>query len=294
METFITLTENQNVTLQLIRGYRDDFDADLGWTVSGDATEGQWIRGIPHRQDLFDMWQCASDTDSPFDQGDFAYSTGLSASADVINDEVSGGTTWLSSPGMDLDSIEVAHISFDYWLCEFPPNQYLGLTVWLTNGEDTSLLAELTNPDIAGSWQRQLYIIDQWNGPKDNVRILFSARDTTPGPGEYFLKVHIDNFNLIDELVSTGDEWDHEKLFVIYPNPVDGPQIFLKQENSIEANEMMLNIFDTYGRMISSRSISIAEAVNGIKHDLSDGAYFVKWITDQGESGVEKIVVLKK
>ena len=85
-----------------------------------------------------------------------------------------------------------------------------------------------------------------------------------------------------------------KKQFLIYPNPVDGPQIFLKQENGPEGNEMLLNIFDTYGRMISARSISMTDALNGFNHDLGAGIYFIQWITDKGESGVEKIVVLKK
>src|SRR4030095_4123804 len=127
-------------------------------------------------------------------------------------DEVSQGTTLLATPSMDLDSIFLPHLDFDYWLCEFPPNQYLGFTVWMTNGEDTILIDEFRNDTIAGSWQR--YHRDlEINGPRDNIKVLFSASDTTSGTGDYRLKVHVDNFSLTEGANGLHDDWSIEKHF---------------------------------------------------------------------------------
>lgn len=294
VEAFITLNEAQNVTLQLIKGYRDDFDLNLGWTVTGDAIEGVWARGVPKEQYLFDNWLCSSDTDSPFDQGDFAYSTGISASGDVANDEVSGGTTFLTSPSMDLDSIAVAHLSFDYWLCEFPPNQYIGFTVWLTNGQDTSLLGEYTNDTTTGSWQTEFFVIDQWEGPKDDVRIIFSASDTTSGLGDYWLKVHVDNFKLVDGSLSVGDDLENGKEIAFYPNPNNTSHLYFKSNDGIQREQLILTITDVQGRWVSTKRLSMYESINGFEHSLTEGMYFIQWSTEKGETGIEKIFVVNQ
>jgi len=281
-----------NVTLTVHQGYYDDFDLDLGWSVSGEASEGQWVRGIPTGQKLFDNYQCGSPTDSPFDLGNNLYSTGLSTTDNVDIDEVSQGTAILTSPSMNLDSIFLPHLHFDYWLCEFPPNQYLGFTVWVTNGIDTTLIDEFTNDTVAGSWQ--MYLNDlQIDGPRDNVKILFSASDTTSGTGDYRLKVHVDNFSVTEGSNGLNDEWSTAKHFLIYPNPVTGSTIYLKPENGIEGNELSLRISDAQGRVISSSHISKSEAQTGINHALENGIYFLQWATEKGENGVEKILVLK-
>ncbi len=290
-QSYIIMDKHQNITLEVQPGYYDDFDLDLGWTVTGLALEGPWIRGIPTGQFLFDQWQCGSNTDSPFDIGDNVYSTGLSPSQDVINDEVSGGTTLLTSPPMDLDSIIMPHLSFDYWLCEFPPNQYLGFTVWWTNGEDTTLIQEFGNDTIAGSWQRYSagLVIE---GPRDSIQIIFSASDTVSGK-DYYLKVHVDNFRLKEGTLSTGDEWVASRHFIIYPNPVYGRQLYLKPQNGIEGEKVTIQIYDVHGRIVATHSLTRTEVENGIDHKLDDGVYFLQWKTNKGESGVEKILVMK-
>ena len=292
VQTFILVNGPQDVVLRVMPGYRDDFDTDLGWVVSGDADEGSWTRGIPSGQQLFNLWQCGSSTDSPFDRGDFAYSTGLAGAVPAENDEVSGGTTWLASPPMDLDSIQIAHINFDYWLCEFPPNQYYGFNVWLTNGIDTTLLSQLDNDTIVGSWQTVFSSVDmtQWPSPRDSIKILFSAQDTTT-QGDYILKVHIDNFYLVEGSVGTKDEIATSNKFELYPNPVVGREIFLKSANGIKGEQLTLVMFDVHGRLVSAQSVSRSEAESGIIHALEDGFYFIQWKSDADESGVEKILV---
>jgi hypothetical protein len=294
IHTTIQFDTSQDVTLVTQRGYDDDFDLDLGWTIGGNATEGRWARGVPSSQLLFDMWQCGSPTDSPYDPGENVYSTGLSSNPDVSIDEVSGGTTWLSSPVMNLDSINIPTLSFDYWLCEFPPNQYLGFTTWVSNGNDTFLIKDFRSDTTigVGTWNR-FYTPLGFFGPKDNVQILFIATDTTSGNGDYYLKVHVDNFKMTDGTLGTQEEWISTKHFLIYPNPVNGSNIYLKPENGIEGNELSLKIFDIQGRVITSYHISKITAETGLPHALDNGVYFLQWITDKGEYGVEKVMVMK-
>src|SRR5690606_9445597 len=171
-ETTVNLSSNQEITIQAMPGYRDDFDLELGWSVTGAAASGQWGRGLPNAQSLFNTWTCGSDGDSPFDTGAYAYSTGLLGGNDVTDDEVSGGATILTSPEMDFSTYLDPRIEFDYWLCEFPPNQFHGVSAHVTNGVDTMLLGELRNDTIAGSWQTQVYDNLPLTGPLDRMQFI--------------------------------------------------------------------------------------------------------------------------
>jgi choice-of-anchor B domain-containing protein len=293
-ETVITMDQPRTLTFQLIPGYRDDFDTDLGWTVTEEVSSGIWGRGIPNEAYLWETWLCGSDGDSPNDNGLFAYTTGLSTTSDVMEDEVSGGTTWLISPPMDLTEAIEPKISFDYWLCEFPPNQYMGLFVWVTNGVDTILLDNLINDTIAGSWQSKSYPdLSFIPGPLDNVRFLVSARDTTSGPDEYILKAHIDNFKLSQSGLASNDPYPSGEHFIVYPNPVSGETIYLKAKSDTNLNIRTINLFDIQGRLMSKHAINQTGGIIQIDHRLDNGIYLIQWITDDGKSSVEKVMILK-
>ncbi|HUR30838.1 MAG TPA: choice-of-anchor B family protein [Saprospiraceae bacterium] len=296
IETEISLDNPLDVILQTVRGYHDDFDLDLGWVVTGDATQGQWERGIPTRQLLFNFRECGSATDSPFDKGSFVYTTGLSSSMDVTNSSVTDGFTLLTSPGMNLDSISIAHLSFDYWICEFPPNQYGGAITYLTNGVDTLLLMEMNNDSLIPGWHSFFVDIDvsEWDGPRDNFKILVNAMDTTSGSEEFHLKVHFDNFKLDDSAVGIADENKGTYDFKFYPNPIVDNQFFLSSQSELTEEHLLIKICDVQGRIVTKYDVTKWEAESGLTHQLENGIYFIQWQSDKGETGVEKILVLRK
>ena len=292
-ETTLDLFQPENLTIQLVQGYKDDFDVDLGWTVDGTVTSGAWTRGIPSEQLLFDTYHCSANGDSPYDFGSLAYSTGTTSSLDVLDDEVSGGTTWLVSPPMDLTAAIEPKISFDYWLCEFPPNQYTGLSVWLTNGVDTFLLENLLNDTINGSWQSKYYAELPLQGPLDQVRFMVSAKDTTAGENDYILKVHLDKFKLSQSGLSTGEVLASGKYFKIYPNPVTGSTIFMTPQAKLNGEVVTVKILDVHGHLLSSQAIEAGQKQIGITHNLVNGMYYIQLFTDKGEAGVEKVTVVQ-
>jgi len=292
-ETIVVMDEPKQLTIQLIPGYKDNFDVDLGWTTTGDAISGNWERDIPAQQLLFENYTCGSAGDSPNDLGGFAFTTGLSTSDDVQDSEVSGGTTWLISPPMDLTEAIDPKISFDYWLCEFPPNQYTGLAIWLTNDVDTTLLEELRNDTIAGSWQSKSYTDLGLNGPINQVRLMISATDTTSGQSDYILKVHFDKFKLSQSGLSTNDPYPAGKYLIVYPNPSNGETIYLKQSEGFEKDVTSVHMYDIQGRLVSRQNVQPGNKVIAINHQLEDGMYFIQWMTADGASGIEKVSVLK-
>ncbi|MEO5906340.1 MAG: carboxypeptidase regulatory-like domain-containing protein, partial [Saprospiraceae bacterium] len=292
-ETEIFVNAPQNITLTVQPGYIDDFDLDLGWLVGGHVDEGEWKRGILGGQRLWDVYQCGSTTDSPFDMGKNLYSTGLAPTQNAAIDEVSGGTTVLISPSMNLINIFEPVLSFDYWLCEYPPNQYIGFKVYWTNSIDTVLIDSFSNPLHAGTWTPYTFPLNI-DGPKDNVQILFEATDTTQGTGDYYLKVHVDNFKVIEGTTGVHDDYTLNYGLLFYPNPVTTSHIDIKTVEEIEGNEILIRITDANGRMASSFKITVDALENGFNHQLADGIYFIRWESDKGETGVEKILVMKK
>ena len=291
-EATLDLFQPEVLTITLIQGYKDDFDVDLGWTISGSVTSGAWTRGIPSEQLLFENYRCSSNGDSPNDFGSLAYSTGSTSSADVLDDEVSGGTTWLVSPPMDLTAAIEPKISFDYWLCEFPPNQYTGLRVWLSNGVDTFLLEDLVNDTINGSWQSKSYADLPLQAPLDQVRFMVSATDTTLGENDYILKAHLDKFKLSQSGLSTGEVLSFGKYFKIYPNPVTGNTIYMSPQAKLDGDVVSVKILDVQGRLLSTHAIQSGQKQIGINHNLLNGLYYIQWFTDKGEVGVEKVSVI--
>jgi hypothetical protein len=76
----------------------DDFSGDTGWTVSGDASTGAWVRGIP---------QAVYDVDSELAQpgacfaGDGCFYTADNPGGQLGIDDVDGGSVVLTSPPFD-------------------------------------------------------------------------------------------------------------------------------------------------------------------------------------------------
>jgi hypothetical protein len=224
----------------------------------------------------------------------YAFTTGASASSGFVTDsEVDGGVTWLSSPPMDFTTFLDPTITFDYWLCEFPPNQFHGVHLWLTNGVDTFQLEEFHNDTIAGSWQSKLYDEIALQEPIDSMQLLISAEDTTTGIDPYIIKMHFDNFRMFDGTSGTKDEMASSASFLFYPNPLSGSRLYLKPQTELKGNVVTVQITDPQGRIIQQQSVNKIDFEKGIEVRLPEGMYFIQWKTEKDETGVEKLLVVK-
>jgi len=294
-EAQLDMHQPLNMTLETVKGYKDDFDLDLGWIISGDAINGGWVRDIPKTELLYNQFLCGSNGDSQNDSGPYAYTTGISSpSGDVFDSEVNGGVTWLTSPPMDFSTLVDPKISFDYWLCEFPPNQYDGVYVWLTNGVDTMQLDELRNDTIVGSWQSKTYDHIPLQAPIDHYQLLVSAMDTTTGSNFFVVKMHFDNFKTEEGASGTKDEISSSTSFLFYPNPLSGSRLHLKSQTELKGNVMTIQITDPEGRIVNQQAIDKSNFDKGLDVRLPEGMYFIQWKTEKNERGVEKLLILEK
>ena len=104
-----------NFTIELSKGYADDFIVDLGWNVEGDAQTGMWERDVPvgttnGNNTIFPN----PDADIDGDLGDKCYVTGNSG-VTHNDDDIDNGYTLLSSPSMDLTSMNAPVVKYTTW-----------------------------------------------------------------------------------------------------------------------------------------------------------------------------------
>lgn len=86
----------------------DDFSSDQGWTVSGDASTGYWVRGTP--QPVYDL-EGAVAQPGACSSGESCYYTAPNPSKQNGLDDVDGGSVILTSPAFDPSGFASASVS---------------------------------------------------------------------------------------------------------------------------------------------------------------------------------------
>ncbi len=155
---------------EIVTLWADDFEQDLGWTVSGDALGGMWERGVPN---------FANNGDPPhdFDGSGQCYLTGNG----VHNYDVDGGYTALQSPRFDLADLE-AHVRYAVWFT----NDYLAglddevFEVFISNNDGTTWhLLQTIGPVTSPTWGHFSFRVADVLLPTPFMRLRFVASDTS-------------------------------------------------------------------------------------------------------------------
>jgi len=169
--------ENPNLTiavLEVINAFTDDFETDLGWTVSGNATDGHWNRGIPVNYQR-------GDPAMDYDGSGRCYLTDNVAG----NSDVDGGTTTLISPAFDL-SDRNALISYGRWYSndygDDPHNDEMHIYISNDDGGNWTLV-ETVGPmaQSSGGWFEHKFLVDDFVTPTDLMRLRIDASDLNNG-----------------------------------------------------------------------------------------------------------------
>ncbi|KIG19482.1 Lysyl oxidase [Enhygromyxa salina] len=99
--TFSTVGDGLSETV-----FVDPFTEDLGWTLSGDASSGAWVRGDPN--EAFD--EGVRSQPGVCQGGTSCYFTGFNPRGLADQADVSGGATILTSPPFDLSGAATASV----------------------------------------------------------------------------------------------------------------------------------------------------------------------------------------
>jgi len=148
--------------------FADDFETDLGWTVTGDASDGQWERAFPSG---------AGDRGDPFEDADgsgFCFVT----NNDDGNSDVDGGQTILTSPLLDATGGRPVLSYFRWWSNDYGDNAGQELmTIEVSNDDGANWTTIETVADSVGDWVAKSILLDEFIAPTNEMRVRFIAAD---------------------------------------------------------------------------------------------------------------------
>ncbi|MEL6795718.1 MAG: GC-type dockerin domain-anchored protein, partial [Planctomycetota bacterium] len=151
--------------------FADNSETDAGWTVSGNASDGQWERGFPQGNGRGDP---AVDADGSGQ----AWLTDIDAG--TTNSDVDNGTTVLTSPLLDAPAGST--ISYQYWFNDIAggpaDNDAFVVAVSDDNGATFTDVRTVTVP--SGSWRSDTLVAGVDFTPSSTTRVRFSVTDDDP------------------------------------------------------------------------------------------------------------------
>ncbi len=155
--------------------FEDNFETNKGWTVSGDATDGQWSRGVP--AGLGERGDPAAD----YDGSGQCYLTDNTYG----NSDVDGGTTNLYSPVFDLSDGD-ARIEYARWYSnDWGDAPYTDtMKVYVSNNGGTSwILVEKIGPvnQASGGWYEHSFMAGDFVTLTNQMMVRFAASDLGSG-----------------------------------------------------------------------------------------------------------------
>ena len=280
---------------KLPHGYADNFNTDLGWQVSGDATSGIWERDVPFGTSYFNpdgtLVRFNPFTDSPWDMGGRCYVTGNTPLNDAFVDQVDNGTTILTSPVMALSTLyEKPILSYDIWWYTVGsanlPNDTL--RVWITNGPDTVILEEYSKDHRMQEWQAiPPFDLQAMISITDNMQLLLTVGDLAATPN--IVEAALDNFLVQDASLLSSSEKAVLVDLHVFPNPSNaGFNLNYTVANGFGKMEMVVS--NALGQRMEVVSLKEKTGQLQLGNAYPSGTYFIHFLVDGEMGGVEKVV----
>lgn len=151
--------------------FADNSETDTGWTVSGDASDGQWQRGFPQGNDRGDP---ATDADGSGQ----AWLTDIDAG--TTNSDVDNGTTILTSP--QLNTPADSAIAYQYWFNDISggPAENDAFVVEVSDNDGATYTTVRTITTTASTWRSDVLVAGVDYQPSSTTRVRFLVNDDDP------------------------------------------------------------------------------------------------------------------
>ena len=244
--SYVNINETTGTLIfNLEKGFYDDFEFDFGWSVTGNAETGSWVRGKPNLTS-----NTVIGVDADFDCGDNAYITGnLDNPFNPDLDDVDNGFTQLLSPQFNVNGMTTPHINYAIaYYCLYGPGLVDDtLQVFLSNGTNQILLDEIIPPQQYMNWLYKSIPIPTGFSLNNTLQLKIIASDYSPNVN--VTEAMFDWFYVTDYDASGIENLTNQ--LTIYPNPVD--EILNIEDVD---SEFPIEIFDGVGQKIFNQQVN--------------------------------------
>jgi len=170
--------------------FEDNFETNLGWTVTGTATTGQWQRGIPVG---------GGDRGDPPSDADGSGRCFLTGNSDGDSD-VDMGLTRLTSPVLDASGPGAPLVAYWRWYSNNTGTATDDTFVVeiSNNGGSTWVNLEtvgVSDPEASGGWYEKVFRIADHITPTATMRLRFTASDLGSGS---IVEAGVDHVRLLE------------------------------------------------------------------------------------------------
>lgn len=291
------IQSTNNIDFIIDSGIYDDFTFNYGWTKSGDATVGTWVRSKPIGT-FYDPGSSVPiipsnpNSDVSNDCTDKAYVTGNGGGGNIGDNDVDGGRTILTSPVFDLTPYSDPYVNYNRWFFNdgggSDPND--SLIVKLNNGT-TSVIIEVVTAasDNNSTWVQKSFKVSDFISPTAAMTISFDVVDASPG---HLVEAGVDKFE-ISETSSLNDSTSSDAFIKVFPNPFyKSTRIEYKLNRSLDANARIV-LLDITGRIAFEQKLITNQGFVNLDSELAGGVYFAKLHNGAQESQTVKVVKMK-
>jgi choice-of-anchor B domain-containing protein len=250
-------TSNNSATMYVTEGVYDDFTFDYGWTSTGNASAGLWVREIPQGTESFG--QVAQPfVDDLGDCSNYALITGNSATT-IGGDDIDDGSAITESPIFDLTTYAYPQLTFSYWFFNgfgggSSPND--SLAIFLSNGTVDVQVASLGPNDITTQWETMMIDVPSFLTATDQMQLRFEATDYSLG---HVVEAGIDYLRVSEVVGINTEDIDNIQIF---PNPAT------TEINITGIDKGKVQVSDMSGRVILQQDVQSVLSVEGIKSGL--------------------------
>ncbi|MCB0820320.1 MAG: T9SS type A sorting domain-containing protein, partial [Bacteroidetes bacterium] len=280
-----------NYISMLEKGYYDDFQFNYGWSSSGDASHGLWVRVQPSETQL-NGTICNPGSDAESDCNGFAYVTGNSNDSSPGTEDVDDGSAILRSPMMDLSTYLDPYLSFERWFYNGggndAPNDTLFIRMVPQSGAAVTL-KKVVSDSTSSQWFGEEFRLLDYIPANSMVQFEMEAVDF---PNGHLVEAGLDLFQVVDSGSTVSiDKISSSGISVrLYPNPAAGGQQ-LKYEITGTNNKtgFETEILDISGAVIQKFRTTGTQGM--LTQKLPAGIYLIRFLFDSGDSKVQRLVI---
>jgi len=285
----ITIPFNQSISEKLLNGYTDNFNFDLGWTVTNTATVGKWERGTPVGT-KYNNLTSAPFNDSPNDEGNTAFVTGNIGGDPGVGD-IDNGITQLHSPAMTFAPNVQLQLNVDIWFFNSggtsTPNDTM--FIYATNGLGDSILLHRQHENTT-NW-KTLIINDIQKRIKIGTKNNFHFIVGDLAASAHLVEAGIDNFSVEQSIQTSLQTILKHKAFRIYPNPGKF-EAMIQFDEKEQTRTGTIALYNQNGQLQEQIKVDGQENIR-LGRDVVPGLYIILWQNEKGYAQIEKWIKME-